>query len=161
MDEWTDFPNIGRVLLEQEVQLVQESDLVIVTAALLQEKWSARSKKTLLIRNGVDFDFFAAHCRPNDLLAGVKHPIIGYYGALAEWVDFELLYFLAKQRPNWNFILIGDVFVDDLAGLNKLPNVHLLGRRPYAEMPLYLYHFDVCLIPFKLNDVTHAVDPVK
>jgi GT2 family glycosyltransferase len=161
MDEWTGFPNLGRALLEQEVQLVQESELVTVTAVLLQEKWSARSKQCLLVRNGVDFDFFTAHCGPNDLLAGIKRPIIGYYGALAEWVDFELLYFLARQRPAWNFILIGDVFVDDLVGLDRLPNVHFLGRRPYTEMPLYLYHFDVCVIPFKLNEVTHAVDPVK
>jgi len=58
-------------------------------------------------------------------------------------------------------VLIGDVFVGDLAGLDRLPNVHLLGRKPYAQMPQYLYHFDVCIIPFRLYNVTHAVDPVK
>jgi GT2 family glycosyltransferase len=161
MDEWTDFPNIGQPLLEQEEQLVQESDIVTVTAALLEKKWAVKNKNCLLVRNGVDFNFFTQHCHPNQLLKDIAHPIIGYYGALAEWVDFELIAFLAKERPTWQFVLIGDVFVDNLAGLNKLPNVHLLGRRPYSEMPLFLYHFNVCLIPFKLNDVTHAVDPVK
>jgi glycosyltransferase involved in cell wall biosynthesis/ubiquinone/menaquinone biosynthesis C-methylase UbiE len=161
MDEWIDFPNIGQSLLKQEEILVRESEGVIVTAALLQQKWSSQSKKCLLIRNGVDFEFFTHNCYPNDLLKDIKHPIIGYYGALAEWIDFELINFLATQRPEWNFVLIGDIFVDDVAGIDDLSNVHLLGRRPYSEMPLYLYHFDVCLIPFKLNDVTHAVDPVK
>lgn len=161
MDEWADFPNIGPSILKQEKYLVQQSEATIVTASALKEKWASQAVQCHVIRNGVDFDFFAAHTRPNNYLAAVTHPIIGYYGALAEWVDFELLYYLAKQRPHWNFVLIGDIFVDKLDGLEILPNVHLLGRRPYSEMPYYLYQFDVCLIPFKLNKVTHAVDPVK
>lgn len=161
MDEWADFPNIGQEILEQEERLVRESDLLTVTAALLEKKWSAKSKQCYLVRNGVEFDFFASRYRPNKSLEDMPHPILGYYGALAEWVDFELIHFLARQRPDWNFVLIGDVFVDDLVDIDILPNVHLLGRRPYVEMPLYLYHFDVCLIPFKLDGVTHAVDPVK
>jgi GT2 family glycosyltransferase/glycosyltransferase involved in cell wall biosynthesis len=161
MDEWADFPNIGPSILTQEKHLVQQSEATIVTATVLKEKWAAQAAQCHLIRNGVDFDFFAAHTRPNNVLAAVAHPIIGYYGALAEWVDFELIYYLAKQRPHWNFVLVGDIFVDQLGGLETLNNVHLPGRRPYSEMPYYLYQFDVCLIPFKLNKVTQAVDPVK
>ncbi|WP_025130221.1 glycosyltransferase [Pseudomonas sp. PH1b] len=161
MDEWQDFPNIGKPLLAQEQVLVEQADLVTVTAAVLQAKWARQSRRCLLVRNGVDFDFFASHCSPNSLLADLKGPVIGFYGGLAEWVDFELLAAIARLRPQWNLVLIGDVFVDDLAGLDNLPNVHLLGRRAYAQMPQYLYRFDVCIIPFRLYDVTHAVDPVK
>ncbi|MER9623306.1 glycosyltransferase [Mesorhizobium sp. M0222] len=161
MDEWDNFPNIGRDLLHDEETLVREADLVTVTAALLQDKWQAKARRCALVRNGVDYTFFQERCVPNDLLASMKAPIIGYYGALAEWLDFELIAAVARQRPDWSFVLIGDDFSTDLAGLDSLPNVHLLGLRPYSEMPQYLYWFDACLIPFRVYNVTHAVDPVK
>lgn len=161
MDEWADFPAIGPELLALEERLVARAELVTVTAAQLEQKWKDRARRCLLVRNGVDFAFFSRECAPNDLLAGMQRPIVGYYGALAEWVDLELVAAVARAHPEWSFVLVGDVFVKDLAGLDALPNVTMTGRRPYAEMPKYLYHFDVCLIPFKLNDVTHAVDPVK
>ncbi|MES2935536.1 MAG: glycosyltransferase [Pseudomonadota bacterium] len=161
MDDWVDFPHFTTEVLEEEKQLVAEADLVTVTASLLHDKWAQYSRNCMLVRNGVDFDFFSSHCVPNELLPAINRPIIGFYGALAEWVDFELLAALARMRPEWNFVLIGDVFVEDLAGLESMKNVHLLGKKPYADMPAYLYRFDVCLIPFRLYNVTHAVDPVK
>lgn len=161
MDDWVGFPSIGTELLKQEKVLVAEADLVTVTGSLLEKKWSAHNANCVLIRNGVDFPFFTDHCVPNSLLAEIKGPIIGFYGALAEWVDYALLANIAAQRPDWNFVLIGDVFVKDLSGLESMPNVHLTGKKPYSDMPLYLYRFDVCLIPFRLYNVTHAVDPVK
>lgn len=161
MDEWENFPNIGRDLLNDEETLIREADLVTVTAALLQEKWQTKARHCILVRNGVDFAFFHEHCRPNDFLADMRGPIIGYYGALAEWLDFELISVVARQRPDWSFVMIGDIFTTDLAGLDTLPNVHLLGLRPYSEMPRFLYWFDACLIPFRMYNVTHAVDPVK
>lgn len=161
MDDWVDFPEVGEALLKEEEQLVASADLVTVTAAVLEEKWASRAKNCLLVRNGVDFDFFARHGIPNDLLADITGPVIGYYGALAEWVDFALVAAIADARPDWNIVLIGDIFVSDLGGLEHRPNVHLTGRKPYREMPLFLYRFDVCIIPFRLYNVTHAVDPVK
>jgi GT2 family glycosyltransferase len=161
MDDWVDFPSIGTALLRQEEVLVAEADLVTVTASLLNKKWSPHNPNCSLIRNGVDFSFFARHCVPNNLLLEIKHPIIGFYGALAEWVDYQLLAAIATQRPDWNFVLVGDIFVKDLHGLESMPNVHFTGRKPYADMPHYLYRFDVCLIPFRVYNVTDAVDPVK
>lgn len=161
MDDWVGFPGIGEELLAEEESLVRNADLVTVTADLLREKWADTSSNCQLLRNGVDFEFFERNCVPNALLSELARPVIGFYGALAEWVDLPLIADIAKRRPDWNLVLIGDVFVDDLAGLDGLPNVHLLGRKPYEQMPLYLYRFDVCLIPFRLYNVTHAVDPVK
>lgn len=161
MDDWVGFPGIGEELLAEEVSLVRDADLVTVTADLLREKWAGTSSNCQLLRNGVDFEFFERNCVPNGLLSELARPLIGFYGALAEWVDLQLIAELAKRRPEWNFVLIGDIFVDNLAGLDALANVHLLGRKPYEQMPLYLYRFDVCLIPFRLYNVTHAVDPVK
>ncbi|WP_460318037.1 glycosyltransferase [Pseudomonas ogarae] len=161
MDDWDGFPNIGEQLLSEEKTLIAQADLVTVSAALLYHKWCAHNRRCVLVRNAVDFAFFRQHCFTNDVLSGISGPVIGYYGALAQWLDYPLLAALADRRPEWNFILVGDVFVDDLAGLEHKPNVQLLGHKPYAQMPLYLDHFDACLIPFRLYNVTHAVDPVK
>ncbi|MBD9406599.1 glycosyltransferase [Acidovorax sp. ACV02] len=161
MDEWADFPDIGEQLIKEEEVLVRSADLVTVTASVLKKKWMDQGIDCLLVRNAVDYDFFFDRCTENNLLSHLKKPIIGFYGALAPWIDFSLLYFLAEKRPSWNFVLVGDRFVKDLAGLDRMSNVHLTGRKPYEDMPRYLHGFDVCLIPFKLNKVTHAVDPVK
>lgn len=161
MDDWNGFPLIGQALLDEELRLVEQANLVTVSAGLLQRKWAGLNPQCVLVRNAVDFEFFQRHCQPNDLLAGLQGPVLGYYGALAQWLDFPLIAAVARQRPEWNIVLVGDLFVDDLCGLDQLPNVHLLGYQPYAKMPLYLERFDVCLIPFRLYNVTHAVDPVK
>ena len=161
MDEWDSFPKIGKALIEEERALVAECDLVTVTGSVLLAKWEPANPNCVLVRNGVDNRFFSSKCAPNELLSEIAHPIIGYYGALAEWVDFDLIARIADARRDWSFVLIGDVFTDEADVLQDRPNVHLLGLKPYADMPRYLYHFDVCIIPFKLNKVTHAVDPVK
>ena len=161
MDDWDGFPNIGEQLLSEEKTLIAQADLVTVSAALLYEKWCAYNPRCVLVRNAVDFAFFRQHCFTNDVLSGLVGPVIGYYGALAQWLDYPLLAALADRRPAWNFVLVGDIFVEDLTGLEHKPNVQLLGHKPYSQMPLYLDHFDACLIPFRLYNVTHAVDPVK
>jgi GT2 family glycosyltransferase len=160
MDEWDGFPNIGADLLAAEHELVRAADAVTVTGPLLLQKWGAQARRCEVVRNGVDFPFFRDNCQPNDRFA-FRAPVIGYYGAIAEWLDLELLAALARRHPEWQFVLAGDVFVPDLRGLDRMANVALLGLLPHAEMPALLWHFDVCLIPFRVNAMTHAVDPVK
>lgn len=161
MDEWEGFPHIGAPQLDAEKELVRQADVVTATAATLERKWRSSAQHCALVRNGVDTALFEQHCRPNGLLVPDGRPVIGFYGGLAEWVDLDLVATAARARPHWRFVLIGDVFVEDLCGLDVLSNVELLGRRPYEEMPGFLYHFDVCMIPFRINELTHAVDPVK
>ena len=161
MDEWETFPGIKPAILEGEKRLVAESDLVVVSAARLLEKWSAHAERVVLARNAVDYDFYAAELGPNDQLSPVKRPVIGYFGAIAEWFDLELMAFLARERPEYTFVLLGGVFNVDVTELGRMPNVRLLGQQPYELMPKYLYHFDVCLIPFRINAITEATDPVK
>lgn len=161
MDEWKDFPGLGRSVAEIEPRLVEGCDLLVVTAAALYEKWRARGRPMVLARNAVDYDFYVEHYRPNTLLEDASHPVIGYYGAIAGWFDVELMTEVARRRPHYTFVLLGGVFDVDTSELESLANVRLLGQRPYEEMPQYLYHFDVCLIPFKVNAITESTDPVK
>ena len=160
MDDWDGFPGLGPALGAGERQLVKAADAVTVTGSILETKWKPIACKCELIRNGVDHLYFQKHCQPNTRFSFPK-PVVGFYGALADWVDLQLVADLATSNPQWQFVLAGDVFVSDLCGLDTLSNVKLLGLLPFEEIPLLLWHFDVCLIPFKLNSITHAVDPVK
>jgi GT2 family glycosyltransferase/glycosyltransferase involved in cell wall biosynthesis len=161
MDEWENFPGIKPTLLEAEKQLVRECDLLVVTADRLREKWRGYNRPMLLARNAADYDFYAERCKPNNLLDGIKRPIIGYYGAIADWFDLALMAEAAKRRPGYSFVLVGGVFDVDVSQLRSQPNVHLLGQQPYELMPQYLHNFDACVIPFKINPITEATDPVK
>ncbi|HVF91410.1 MAG TPA: glycosyltransferase [Blastocatellia bacterium] len=161
MDEWENFPGIKQSILDRELELVGSCDLLVVTAQRLYEKWEPYNRRMILARNGVDYDFYSSHNRPNTLLSDIRGPIIGYYGAIADWFDLELLARVAEARPDYTFVLLGGIFDVDVSGLRKMPNVRLMGQQPYETMPQYLYHFDVCLIPFKINSITEATDPVK
>jgi len=161
MDEWDNFPGIEPPLLEAEARLVETCDLLVVTAQRLYDKWRTYDRPTVLARNGVDYEFFADRCQPNVRLSDVRHPVVGYYGAIADWFDVDLVIHLARSRPDYTFVLLGGVFDIDVSRLRALPNVRLLGQQPYERMPEYLYHFDACILPFKLNSITEATDPVK
>ncbi|HEV7701289.1 MAG TPA: glycosyltransferase [Pyrinomonadaceae bacterium] len=161
MDEWDGFPGVIRTVTRVEGQLVQNCDLLVVSAAKLLDKWQNRSGASVLVRNAVDYEYYAKRHRPNELLKKDSRPLIGYFGAIADWFDIDLMTDIASARPDYSFVLLGGVFDVDVGQLASLPNVQLLGQQPYATMPQYLYHFVACLIPFKLNRITHATDPVK
>ncbi|MBI1761767.1 MAG: glycosyltransferase [Acidobacteria bacterium] len=161
MDEWENFPRVKADALALEKDLVQSCDLLVVTAQRLYEKWQPYQRPMTLARNAADYDFYGLRCQPNELLPDITHPVIGYFGALADWFDVELLAAVARLRPHYTFVLLGGVFDVNVAPLQALPNIKLLGQQPYETMPQYLYHFDACIIPFKLNPITEATDPVK
>ena len=160
MDEWDSFPGMKPQLLVAEERLVAEADLVTVSANRLLGKWHGHNARVELVRNATDFEHYATP--PTErFLETVKRPIVGYFGAIAPWFDIELLTRVATQRSDCSFIVIGGVFDVDVEPLRMLPNVHLLGQQPYARMPAYLRDFDVCMIPFVVNEITAATDPVK
>ena len=160
MDDWDTFENLGDFNRSEEKLLAGECDILAVTAGKLQEKFAERGLPSLLARNGSDFNFFStAEALPE--LSDVRRPIVGYFGAIADWIDLDLVCQVAASRPGYSFVLAGQVFGRDISGLESLANVRLLGSRPYDQMPRLLAAFDVCIIPFMLNQVTHATDPVK
>lgn len=159
MDEWDTFPNIAEFNVSEERQLVRESDVLVVSGRTLLEKFTAAGCRPVLARNGVDFEFYNTP-RPTAGGAPTRKPVIGYFGAIADWMDLDLVRKAALARPQYSFVMVGQVFRDDVSRID-LPNVFLAGNKPYAEMPSYLEHFDVCVIPFVLNAITKAADPVK
>lgn len=161
MDEWDGFPGMGREITKAEQRLVRGCDLLVVTAQRLYDKWVDLDRPIVLARNAVDYEFYMERYQANNLLAGVEHPIVGYYGAIADWFDLELMTHVVRERPEYTFVFLGGVFDVDVSELASLSNVRLLFQQPYETMPQYLYHFDACLIPFKTNKTTEATDPVK
>ncbi|HEU4390145.1 MAG TPA: glycosyltransferase, partial [Blastocatellia bacterium] len=155
------FPGIKNPILSAETQLADDCDLLVVTAQRLLEKWKHRRGPTVLARNAVDYGFYERHSRPANRLGDARRPIVGYYGAIAPWFDLELLAYIASERPDYTFVLIGGIFDVDVSRLKSMPNVRLLGQQEYELMPQYLYEFDACVLPFKINQTTEATDPVK
>jgi glycosyltransferase involved in cell wall biosynthesis len=88
------------------------------------------------------------------------HPVVGYFGRICGRMDIELLGSMADSHPEWSIVLIGEVIEHEFR-LEKRPNVVLLGQKSYAELPQYVQAFDVCMIPFRLNELTLKVNPTK
>lgn len=149
--------------------MLNKADLITVTASKLFEGLpSQHKKKTVLIPNAVSDEFLVEVNRPTELPDELRNcvgkKIIGYYGAIAEWLDFQLLELLADSSPEYIIMLIGPV--SNLAekmvkSLTNKPNVIILAPRSQIELIPFVQRFDVCIIPFIVNDVTNAVSPVK
>ncbi len=86
---------------------------------------------------------------------------VGFFGAIADWFDSDLVADLAEMRPRWQFELVGNTFTGDVARLEKLPNVKLLGEKPYAELPRLMAGWNCHTIPFRRIPLTDAMNPVK
>lgn len=160
MDFHAGFSNNGESHESVELQLLKLADLTIVTSDFLVDfAQKAGAKKVALIRNAGEFDhFFQAYTvqSPHQ-----KTPVIGYYGAIAEWFDPTLIEALSLKYPSARIELIGDDTAKVRSRLSHCPNVHFHGEKPYVELPRWLATFDVCLIPFQINQLTLATNPVK
>jgi glycosyltransferase involved in cell wall biosynthesis len=162
MDDLGGFSNVTSYMLEPEVELVEKSDLILATSHLLFDEKARRNTNCILVPNGTEFNHFnySSETVPDELM-NIRKPIIGYYGAISDWLDTELIYNLASARQSWNFVLIGRIESADVSQLKKANNVFLLGEKPYELLPGYLQHFDTCIIPFRKIPLTEATNPVK
>lgn len=161
MDDHSGFENNSEEMIREEGLLLKEADLVVVSSKLLYEKARSENDNLIVVKNAGEVSKFSS-LRKNELLRDVDGPIVGYYGAIAEWFDYDLVERCAQSRPSVNFVLIGHIV--DSANKERLKrhrNIHLLGEMPYEAIADYLYHFDVCMIPFKIIPLTLATNPVK
>ncbi len=160
MDHHEGFGNTADAVLTLELALMRDADLTITTSAWLDGIVAEHAPHRALIRNAGEFVHFSrkpavTYVEPQ------RRKIIGYYGAIAEWFDTDLIETLAKRFPDCCLLLIGADTVNAKGQLAHLPNVVMIGEIPYAELPKYLHAFDVCLLPFKVMPLTLATNPVK
>src|SRR5262249_3532127 len=93
--------------------------------------------------------------------ATLPHPRLGYFGVIDERMDLGLLDTMAQRHPEWQIVMVGPVVKVNPASLPSRDNLHFLGQREYAQLPEYLAGWDVCLLPFALNDATKFISPTK
>ncbi len=168
VDEYTAFTGAASGLREIEEELFRKSDLVIVSAEKLFDDKKKYNANTHIIRHGTDWRHFRTaldkETKIPEEIKNLPKPIIGFHGLLADWVDFELLKKTAEHFKTGSVVLIGKIAVDaerKIKILNDVPNIHFLGRKPYAELPAYCKGFDVALNPFAISDLTLAANPLK
>ena len=165
VDEWSAFSFLDEDLMrEMEEQLIGYSDLVLVSAEALYASKRPLHARTYLVPHGVDSEHFAQARSETTAVApelhGLPRPIVGFWGLIHDWVDLDLVYHAARRHPGWSFVLVGGVRVACPA-LRALPNVHLVGARPYDALPGFAKGFTAAMLPFKVNLLTENVNPIK
>lgn len=158
MDYHAGFNNSSANMEAKESLLIRYADAVIVSSKKLYDRFE-NTKNLKIIRNAGEFERFAIN--PSATKPNSSFPNIGYFGAISEWFDVDLVEFLAQKKRNWNFTLIGSYADAKISKLQKLPNIKLLNEIPYEELPLYLHSFDVCIIPFIISPLIEHTNPVK
>jgi glycosyltransferase involved in cell wall biosynthesis len=164
-DEWSQFSYVEKEkIVEQERRLIEKVDVVFTTSRGLLERKRVHNPEAHLASHGVDQAHFARALAPETPLApelvGLRHPVVGFFGLVQDWIDTDLLVHVAKARPDWTLVVLGKALVD-VSALAALPNVRLVDRRPYADLPSYCKGFDVGLCPFRINELTVHVNPIK
>ena len=161
-DRLDGFTRVGRSVLGLEADLIEASDLIVYSSDVLfrdsESSPAASRKPRLLLRNAVE-ERRLSQVIP--IRRGMNPPVIGYAGALDTWFDIEAVELAAAKHPDWRFRLIGRVECEQVRRLARLPNIEFTGEKPYSELPRMMAEMSVALIPFRLNKLTEATDPIK
>ncbi len=159
-----DFLHLAGVTAEMlgplERRLLRRVDAVVATAESLTRTKVPRTGVVHYIPQGVNYEHFAAPRPEPAELAKLPRPVIGFAGGVSDCCDLDLIRKIADAHPDASVVLVGPIGASDLSPIRR-PNIHLLGPRPYRDLPAYVQAFDVGLIPYLLNDWTVAVDPLK
>jgi Glycosyl transferases group 1 len=174
VDEYSAFPefrNCKAWISEQERRLCQAADVVSCTApALYETKQHLAPGRTHFVHNVGDAAHFGKAMEPELVVpsdvSGLPRPVIGFIGAVSDYkLNLDWLLELADARPGYSIVLIGPTGIadpsTDVGRLQRKPNVHLLGHRAYETLPGYVKGFDVAVIPYRLNEYTRSVFPIK
>lgn len=160
MDHHGGFADNSHEVLAREHELMREADLLVVTSDWLDQEAAKYNAHRLMIRNACQYEHFA---RRSERVFRDPHgrKIIGYYGAIAEWFDLDLLEKVAKRFSDCLVLMVGADTCGARERLRSLDNVEFTGEVAYADLPGYLEGFDVCLLPFQIIPLTLATNPVK
>ncbi len=171
VDDLSASPGVdSKSIIEHEDKLLKACDVVFCTSRKIEERCrKVAGSRVHFFGNVVDYEHFSKARgdlpEPEDLKS-IKHPRIGFVGALSSYkVDVENISKVAKRNPEWQWVLIGKIGEGqpdaDLESLRAYPNIHFLGPKDYQLLPQYLKHFDVTSIPTPLNDYTQSMFPMK
>lgn len=156
------------VMIREHYVLMGKADLVVCTARVLYEDALRITPRAILSPNAGDYDFFHSS-RNCPAFPGLREQtqgyecVLGYYGCLANWFDYDLVIEIAREMPQWCFVLVGYCFDGSIFRLQKagMDNIILYPSQPYGNLPSFISVFDIQVIPFVINDITNATSPVK
>ena len=166
MDELSQFRFAPPEIITRERQLLAHADVVFAGGRRMCESKSRFNPNCHFYGCGVDVSHFSKARSvetqiPDDIQFGENQGVLGYFGVVDERLDYELIAALADANPKWHVVIIGPACKVDPKDLPQRANLHWLGRREYAQLPAYTKGFDVCLMPFALNEATEYINPTK
>jgi glycosyltransferase involved in cell wall biosynthesis len=143
-------------------KLLQTADVVLYSSSKYYKESRKLIPNAFLLDHGVDYRHFSRSMDenlevPKDI-AGIEKPIIGYFGTGHE--NWELVQYLVVKRPQWNFVFIGQG-KNVKRELTNMSNIFFLGRKEYSELPNYAKAFDVCILPFEVDEWVEYSNPIK
>lgn len=162
MDALTENPKgVLASFAESEKELSRQADVVFVTSHTLLERQKRLNPHTYYVPHGVQYENFANPHQPEPAaLAPIPHPRLEFFGGMDERIDLPMLTRLAAKHPEWQFVMMGIVRTD-VSALEKLPNAHFLGHIAHPELPAYLWHGDVFLLPYARIAFSEYINPAK
>jgi UDP-galactopyranose mutase len=164
MDELSAFQGASAELNRLETALLDRADIVFTGGMSLYEAKRERHHNVHAFPSAVDATHFGqARNRfpdPPDQIA-IPHPRIGFFGVIDERLDRDLVAAVARQRPDWQLILVGPVVKIDPESLPRAPNIRYLGGKKYEDLPRYIANWDAAMMPFACNGATRFISPTK
>jgi UDP-galactopyranose mutase len=164
MDALDAFLNAPTLLKQRETELLEQADLVFTGGPSLFKRLEGRHANAYCFPSSVDASHYSKALEeisePEDQ-AAISRPRLGYFGVIDERIDLALIDTVASQHPDWHFVMVGPVVKISQSELPRRPNIHYLGQKQYAELPNYLASWDVCMMPFAINDSTKYISPTK
>jgi hypothetical protein len=146
------------------------SDLIIASADSLYDEVKLESNSELLmVKNGVSVNDYLSkkynyHNLPRTFVNFRKKNkiICGYYGAIAPWLDYDIIKSIVNLRKDIGFVFIGPDYLNCLQFLPiNCENFYYVGEIPYKILPFYAFTFDICFIPFAEGDIAKTTSPLK
>ena len=161
MDELSHFRGAPRQLVQRENALFKAADLVFTGGRSIYNAKRSRHPDVHCFPSSVDAKHFERTAGEHPLHADIPRPRLGYCGVIDERINLDLVDAIAKARPEWNIVMVGPVAKIDPEQLPRRDNIHWLGQQSYDDLPRFIKGWDVCLMPFALNDATKFISPTK
>ncbi|MDO8688772.1 MAG: glycosyltransferase, partial [Dehalococcoidia bacterium] len=172
VDEYTSYRGVDGPLRDflhrAELETLAKASMVVVVSQSLFRSKAPFNVNTFMIPNGVDYEAFQRAAERGETpgpLRAIPGPILGYIGLISARLDLACLRRLLVSHPQCSLVLLGSIdpsgAEDQLRDLLACPQVYYLGRKPPGELPNYLARFDVCLIPYRMEEEAMNADPLK
>jgi glycosyltransferase involved in cell wall biosynthesis len=161
MDELSAFKNAPRQLIQRENALFKMADLVFTGGRSIFNAKRSRHPRVHCFPSSVDATHFRKASQDHPLQAALPRPRLGYCGVIDERINLPLIDAIAKARPQWQIVMVGPTAKIDPRELPRRANIHWLGQQSYDDLPALISGWDVCLLPFALNEATRYISPTK